>query len=155
MRDDLELLFNSLIKFQDEKIEYLEKILNIELQIKNLLEKKADIDFEKIIEFENEMIKKINLLDFNRTSTIRDIRQKGGLDPESDRSHSIAKTEPLFNKFTSIKNREKELLVDINKIKSSNIKEMERILGETQKEADEIGRIDRIKTLLTKYLRSS
>ena len=155
MRDDLELLFNSLIRFQYEKIEYLEKILNIELQIKNILEKKTDIDFEKIIEFENEIINKINLLDFDITSTTGDIRQRGGIDPDTDRSRSLAKTEPLFNKFTIIKNREKELLVDINKIKSCNIKEMERILRETLKEADEIGRIDRIKMLLAKYLRSS
>jgi len=140
---------------QDEKIDHLEKILNVEREIKALLKKKADADFLEIIENENEIINKIDLLDFNKASLIRQITQISGIDPEMNESCNTVKSEPLFNEFILKRKNEKQILIDINEIKNINIKEMELVLDETLKDADEIERIERIKTMLTKYPQSS
>lgn len=155
MRDDLSAKFDSIIFCQNKKINLLTDFRNKEFELKHLLHGKVEDSIIEIINSENEIIEKIDLCDYDISSYIDEVKNKTGIDPYDISIKKYFKKEIQLNTFMDNKIKIDAILCEINMIRTENLKSMEQIADETSRSGDELNRIDKVKNLFSKDLRSS
>lgn len=155
MRDDLSADFDNIILCQNKKIGLLTDFRNKEFELKHLLHGKVEDSIVEILNSENEIIEKIDLCDYDISSYIDVIKNKTGIDPSDKSIKKYSDKEIQLNTFINNKNKIDTILCEISMIRIENIKTMEQIASEASRSGDELNRIDKIKNLFSKDLRSS
>jgi ribosomal protein L28 len=152
LRDDLSALLDCIIQHQKKKIILITDFLNREFEFKHLLNGKVEDKLIEIIDFEDEIILKIDICDYEIAQYTDKIERIAGFNPLKSNSFS---SEILINEITANKKRIDVLLNEIKMIREDNVKKMKEISEDTLRSADELGRIDKVKNIFSKDLRSS
>lgn len=154
MRDDLVELFNLIEQYQSKKINLLTDFRNKEFELKHILTGKIEDSILTILDYENLLIEKINICDYEISVNIDQVKQIGGFDPSNTRLNNYTKNEDHITGFRDRLNRIKQLLNEIEQIKRENMKTMESIAREASDSSDELDRLDKVKRRFAKDLQS-
>ena len=154
MRDDLVELFNLIEQYQNEKINLLTDFRNKEFELKHILTGKIEDSILTILDYENLLIEKINICDYEISVNFDQVKQIGGFDPSKTRLNNYIKNEDHITGFRDRLNRIKQLLNEIEQIKRENMKTMESIAKEASDSSDELDRLDKVKRRFAKDLQS-
>jgi len=155
LRDDLSAIIDNIIHCQNKKIDLLTDFRNKEFELKQQLHVKIEDSIIDIINFENEIIEKIDLCDYDISVNTDEVKNRTGIDPYDNLLTKNSNNEIKLNQLINNKRIIDGMLSDINRIRNENIKTMEQISIETSLSSDELNRMDKIKNKFSKDLRSS
>jgi len=155
LRDDLSAIIDNIIHCQNKKIDLLTDFRNKEFELKQQLHGKIEDSIIDIINFENEIIEKIDLCDYDISVNTDEVKNRTGIDPYDNLLTKNSNNEIKLNQLINNKRIIDGMLSDINRIRNENIKTMEQISIETSLSSDELNRMDKIKNKFSKDLRSS
>ena len=155
MRDDLSANFDNIILCQNKKINLLTDFRNKELELKHLLTGKVEDSIIEIINNENEIIEKIDLCDYEIAFYSDEVKNKTGIDIFNTSVAKYLNKELKLKESINNKNQIDTMIREIGSIRTENLKTMKKIADETSHSADDLNRIDMIKNMFSKDLRSS
>lgn len=155
MRDDLAVLFNLIKQHQDKKIELLTDFRNKEFELKHLLAGGTEEGIIELLSSEDALIEEIDLCDYGISSNIDQIKVISGIDLLNSEIERSIQGEVQLEEFRKKLSRIDKIFEEINRLKSENIKTMQRIADETSGFSDELDRIDKVHCRFAKDLQSS
>jgi len=155
LRDDLSSLFSNIIKVQNQKIELLIDFRNNEFELKHLLAGKVEDKIIGIINAGNEIIDKIDLCDYHISGYTDEVKRITGIDPANSPLAESSNRDVKLGEFIKNKNLIDTLFTEINKLKTENLETMKHIADELSQSGDDLDRINKVKNIYSKDLRSS
>ena len=155
MRDDLSALFDNIIKFQNQKIELLVDFRNKEFELKHHLAGKVEDKLIGIINSGNEIIEKIDLCDYHISGYTDEVKRITGIDPVNSPLAESLNRDVKLGEFIKNKDLIDTLFAEINKLRTENLETMTHIADELSQSGDDLDRINKVKNIFFKDLRSS
>jgi len=148
LRADVAELFENILKEQEKKISFLQKLHDLECSLKHYILISDEDEIANIISSEDYLIECIDECDFYISSHIDKVLRITGVNPTKIVLDNYLQREPLLRNFKDNLSIIETLVKDIYNLKSENINKMQLLSSEAIQYADELDKIEKIKKRL-------